>query len=234
MTVEAASPALIEKVRTVVTDAEGQYKIVEPRPGPYSVTFSLAGFSTVKREGLELTTGFTATVNPDLRVGSLEETITVTGASPVVDTQNVRTQNVLSREVLDTVPTGKFLNGFAAFQQSHQHSVFDVLHYGFACLQGRAHDVVRTADRKGRSQLPVSYTFRNRVPVQLTELAAPGFHESHVKLNLGLYGQDQWTIRRLTLNLGLRFDYFNAYNPAQRRPGGEFVKSIGFDCPLRG
>jgi hypothetical protein len=78
VTVEAASPALIEKVRTVVSDGEGQYKVVDLRPGTYSVTFSLAGFSNVKREGVELTTGFTATVNADMKVGSLEETITVT------------------------------------------------------------------------------------------------------------------------------------------------------------
>src|SRR3989441_4642776 len=94
VTVEAASPALIEKVRTVITDNEGQYKIVDLRPGTYAVTFTLPGFSIVKRDGIELTTGFTATVNAELKVGSLEETITVSGASPVVDTQNVRTQNV--------------------------------------------------------------------------------------------------------------------------------------------
>src|SRR3989442_8223444 len=85
VTVEAASPALIEKVRTVVTDDQGQYKILELRPGQYTVAFSLAGFATVKREGIELTTGFTAQVNAELRVGSLEETVTVSGASPVVD-----------------------------------------------------------------------------------------------------------------------------------------------------
>ena len=104
VTVEAASPALIEKVRTVVTDDQGQYKIVDLRPGTYVVSFTLAGFSMVKRDGIELTSGFTAAVNADLRVGSLEETITVSGASPVVDTQNVRSQTVLTREVLDTIP----------------------------------------------------------------------------------------------------------------------------------
>src|SRR5690349_4512529 len=97
--VGAASPPLIEKVRTVVTDSNGQYKIVDLRPGTYTVTFSLAGFSSIKREGLELTTGFTATLNVELKVGAVEETITVSGASPVVDTQNVRTQSVLAREV---------------------------------------------------------------------------------------------------------------------------------------
>src|SRR5688500_9168622 len=114
VTVEAASPALIEKVRTVVTDDQGQYKILDLRPGAYTVTFSLAGFTSVKREGIQLTTGFTAPANAELRVGSIAETVTVSGASPVVDVQNVRTQNVLSREVLDALPTGKTIQGWAS------------------------------------------------------------------------------------------------------------------------
>ena len=114
VTVEAASPALIEKVRTVVTDAQGQYKIVDLRPGTYSVTFTLPGFSVVRREGIELTTGFTATINAEIPVGALGETITVSGASPVVDAQNVSTQNVFSRDVLDALPTLKSLQSYAA------------------------------------------------------------------------------------------------------------------------
>src|SRR5229473_859752 len=93
--VEAASPALIEKVRSVVTDGEGRYSIVDLRPGTYVVTFSLTGFNTFKREGIALTAAFTATVNADMQVGALEETITVTGASSLVDTQNIRQQKVM-------------------------------------------------------------------------------------------------------------------------------------------
>src|SRR5688572_30363074 len=107
VTVEAASPALIEKVRVVLTDAHGNYKVIDLRPGTYSVTFTLPGFSVVKREGVELTTGFTATVNADMTVGSVEETLTVTGASPVVDVQNVRQQLVLTKDLLEALPTGK-------------------------------------------------------------------------------------------------------------------------------
>src|SRR5712692_8050888 len=88
VTVEATSPVLIEKVRTVVTDGEGRYSIVDLRPGTYVVTFTLTGFSTARREGVDLPGGFTATVNAELRVGALEETITVSGAAPLVDTQN--------------------------------------------------------------------------------------------------------------------------------------------------
>ena len=112
--VEVSSPALIEKVRSAVTDGQGQYNIIELRPGRYSVTFTLPGFSTVRREGIELTAGFTAVINAEMRVGAVEETVTVTGASPVVDTQSVRTQNVLSYEVLDRLPTAKNVPGFAA------------------------------------------------------------------------------------------------------------------------
>jgi hypothetical protein len=107
VTVEASSPALIEKLRSVVSDAEGQYKIIDLRPGTYTVTFTLTGFSTVKREGIEISAGFTATINADLRVGGLEETITVSGQSPVVDTQNVIQQKVITRQMLDAVPTSR-------------------------------------------------------------------------------------------------------------------------------
>lgn len=114
VTVEAASPALIEKVRSVITDDQGLYRIVDLRPGVYTVTFTLPGFAVVRREGVELTAGFTATVSADLKVGEVAETITVSGASPIVDIQNVRQQNVISREVLDTVPSGKWVPAYAA------------------------------------------------------------------------------------------------------------------------
>jgi hypothetical protein len=107
VTVEAASPALIEKVRTVVTDGSGQYRIIELRPGAYTVTFTLAGFNTVKREGIELEGTFVATVNAEMRVGALEETITVTGAASVVDTQSARQQAVMSRDVVRDIPTSR-------------------------------------------------------------------------------------------------------------------------------
>src|SRR6187401_1341362 len=84
VTVEASSPALIEGSRTVVTDGQGLYTLVDLRPGAYVVTFSLPGFSTLRREGIELTAGFTATVNAELSLGTLEETITVSGEAPVV------------------------------------------------------------------------------------------------------------------------------------------------------
>jgi len=106
VTVEAASPALIEKVRSVTTDGEGRYSIVDLRPGTYTVTFALTGFSTVKREGIVLQSGFTATVNVSMQVGSLEETITVSGAAPVVDTTSMRKQEILNANELESLPSG--------------------------------------------------------------------------------------------------------------------------------
>ena len=107
VTVEASSPALIEKVRSAVTDGTGQYKITTLRPGVYIVTFTLPGFNVVKRENVELTSDFTATINADMKVGALEETITVSAESPVVDTQSITTRTIMTREVMDAIPTGR-------------------------------------------------------------------------------------------------------------------------------
>ena len=107
VTVEVSSPALIEKVRSATTDGAGQYKIIQLRPGTYLITFTLPGFNVVKRGNIELTSDFTAPVNAELKVGTVEETITVTAESPVVDTQSVTTRTVMTREVLDAIPTGR-------------------------------------------------------------------------------------------------------------------------------
>ncbi len=107
VTVEVASPALIEKTRSAITDGSGQYKIEALRPGIYTVTFTLPGFNTVKRDGVELTSDFTATINGEMKVGAVEETITVSAESPVVDVQNITTRTVMTREMLDTIPTGR-------------------------------------------------------------------------------------------------------------------------------
>ena len=114
VTVEAASPALIEKVRSVISDSQGNYQIVDLRPGMYTVTFTLPGFGTYKRDGIELRTAFTATVNGEMKVGALEETVTVTGAAPTVDVHNVRSENLLSRKVIDTLPNSMSQQAFAA------------------------------------------------------------------------------------------------------------------------
>ena len=117
VTVEAASPVLIEKVRSAMTDGSGQYRIVDLRPGTYGVTFSLTGFSSVKREGVELTGRFVATINADLKVGTLEETITVNAESPIVDVQSVRRQTTLTNEMLTTVPNARSWYAIASLFQ---------------------------------------------------------------------------------------------------------------------
>jgi hypothetical protein len=115
VTVEAASPVLIEKVRTAVTDDQGQYKIIDLRPGTYTITFTLSGFASLRREGVELPAAFTATVNADLRVGAVEETITVSGQSPTVDVQSTLRQNVLSSQVLDSLPSLRTPQSFVPY-----------------------------------------------------------------------------------------------------------------------
>ena len=107
VTVEASSPALIEKVRTAVTDDRGLFRIVNLPPGTYSVTFALPGFNQVKRDGIELTGSFTAQIDAEMAVGGVTETITVTGASPIVDVQSIRRQTTISNEVLTSIPTAR-------------------------------------------------------------------------------------------------------------------------------
>jgi hypothetical protein len=114
VTVEASSPALIEKVRSVITDSDGLYQIVDLRPGEYAVTFALPGFSGVKRDGIQLTTSFTATVNVELSVGALEETIVVSGQAAAVDTRNVVQRQVLTEEVRSALPIGRSIQTMAA------------------------------------------------------------------------------------------------------------------------
>ena len=108
--IETASPVLIEKVRCTISDAAGQYRIEDLRPGTYAVTFTLPGFTTFRRENVELTGSFVATINAELRVGALEETVVVTGASPIVDVQSARRQTTLNNDVIRSIPTVRNYN----------------------------------------------------------------------------------------------------------------------------
>jgi hypothetical protein len=126
VTVEASSDVLIEKTRTVVTDGEGRYTIVDLRPGTYLVVFTLTGFNAFRREGIELPTNFTMTINADLRVGALEESITVTGDAPVVDVQSTQRTTVLNRDLLDALPTARNYSGLAALMPGVKMSNTDV------------------------------------------------------------------------------------------------------------
>lgn len=113
VTVEAASDVLIEKVKSATTDANGSYRIGDLRPGTYVVTFTMPGFNIYKRENLQLSAEFTATINAELTVGTLEETVTVTGASPVVDVTTATRTQTLDREAIDAIPTGRTIQGMA-------------------------------------------------------------------------------------------------------------------------
>jgi hypothetical protein len=116
VTVEAASPALLEKVRTTVTNGSGQYQIIQLPPGIYSVTFSLTGFQGFKRDAVELNGTFVASINAELKLGNLNETITVTGETPLVDVRSASVQKVVTKEVVDAIPTGRLGINLAALQ----------------------------------------------------------------------------------------------------------------------
>ena len=123
-TVEVASPVLIEKVRTAVSDGTGQYRITDLLPGAYTLTFTLTGFSTVKREGVALTGSGVTTINVDMRVGNVAETVNVTGETPVVDVQSTRRQEVLTQEVIRAVPATRGYNAILAMIPSVNTSAF--------------------------------------------------------------------------------------------------------------
>jgi hypothetical protein len=116
VSVEASSPVLIEKTRTVVSDGAGRYQIVSLLPGTYTVTFTLQGFASVKREGVEVTGTATAAINAEMKVGALAETITVTGETPLVDVQSASVQRVVTKDVIDNIPTGRLGINLAALQ----------------------------------------------------------------------------------------------------------------------
>ena len=113
VTVEAASPALIERVRAVTTDSSGVYRIVDLRPGVYTVTFTLPGFNSVRVENFELRADFTATVNAEMNVGELNETISVTSEAPLVDVQSTNRSAVYDKEVLESLPNNRQIQSLA-------------------------------------------------------------------------------------------------------------------------
>ena len=150
--VEAASPELIEKVRTAVTDGTGRYRIENLRPGTYTVTFTLPGFSTVKREGIELTGSFTATVNTEMKVGALQETVVVSGETPIVDVQSARRETVVSKDLIAGLPTTGGYSSLLALVPGIVGGTRDVQTGPCACtfsshgalLAGRANEEGRT------------------------------------------------------------------------------------------
>jgi hypothetical protein len=126
VTVEAASPALIEKTRTATTDGRGRYEIVGLRPGDYTLTFTLPGFSTVRRENLTLMGEFTATIDADMKVGAIEETVTVSGESPIIDITNAKRERVMTSEVIESLPSSRIHSSLAQLVPGIQTANQDV------------------------------------------------------------------------------------------------------------
>src|SRR5690242_16953069 len=126
VTVEATSPALIEKSKSTTTNEAGQYRLVDLRPGTYAVTFALSGFSTVRRNDIVLETNFTAPINVEMKLGQVAESVTVTGASPVVDVQTSQRREVVNQELLESLPTGRNFQLMAGTVPSVTTGVFDV------------------------------------------------------------------------------------------------------------
>ena len=114
VTVEVSNPELIGGVRAAVTDGQGRYTVIDLRPGSYTLTYSLAGFGTQIREDVILAGDVAFTVDISMAVGTVEETITVSGESPVVDIQQAENTAVLTQETLEFIPTGRSIYNFAA------------------------------------------------------------------------------------------------------------------------
>ena len=185
VTVEASSPALIEKTRTAVTDGSGQYQITNLPPGTYAITFSLQGFSTLVREGVELTGGGVTTINAELRVGAVAESVTVTGETPVVDVQSARQQTVLSGDVVRALPASRGYGNYLAAIPGHpgdrlQHRRRDehqLLHRPRRPRQrgrrpDRRHERRLAVQRRRRVQLRLRHEQRDRSPG--VDLRRPG------------------------------------------------------------
>jgi len=187
VTVEASSPALIEKTRTVVTDGEGQYKIVDLRAGLYTVTFTLPGFNVVKREGIELTAAFTATVNAEMRVGGVEETITVSGQSPLIDTQSVTQRRPMTHDVIDDLPTGRTFQNVSVLVPGVQVAI------GSQDVGGTGGERYQTLSVHGSrtDQMPLVF---NNMPFNNMNNTGGGYNTT-LMMNTG-------TVQEMTVNTG--------------------------------
>ena len=178
-TVEASSPALIEKTRTAVADGNGQYQITNLPPGTYSITFSIPGFSTLVREGVELSGGGVTSINADLRVGAVAESVTVTGETPIVDVQSARQQTVLSGDVVRALPAsrgyGNYLAAIPAIQATGFNTGLATNTNFFTARGGRANEGVIQIDGlnvgspfNGGGVSNYAYDMNNSIEVQVS------------------------------------------------------------------
>lgn len=179
-TVEAASPVLIERTRSVITDGQGRYSVINLRPGTYKVTFTLTGFSTSVRDGIVLPADFTATVNAQLAVGALEETVTVSGQSPLVDVQQAARTQVITRDLLDALPTTRNMQSIGYLAQGVRLSRPDV---GGAQMMEQVNMRVH-----GASQLHTTIQIDGM-------LVSPAFSDGAIQnyINQGAFGEMSFT-----------------------------------------
>lgn len=163
VTVEVSSPVMIEGSRVAVTDGQGRYAMTLLRPGTYRLTYTLAGFSTLVREGIELQAAFTANVDVELSVGDLEETITVSGESPTVDVQRVQQRLVITSEVIDALPMNKDWSQIGVTTVAISGNVQDVGganpgHHAYLSVHGSdARDGMRRMDGMNMGMLTCGY-----------------------------------------------------------------------------
>ena len=126
VTVEVSSPALIGGAQSVVTDERGQYRFVDLRPGTYTISCALPGFQRVRIEGVALRASFTATVNAEMATASVEETVTVSGASPVIDIKTNVSERSIDQTLLEEVPTSRGIFAVAALVPGMTTNIPDV------------------------------------------------------------------------------------------------------------
>jgi hypothetical protein len=125
VTITAISPALLGQ-QSSVTSETGNYRFPAVPPGTYTLTYELPGFNTVKREGIQITLGFTANINVELALATLQETVTVTGESPVIDTSSTRVQQNFKLEQLESIPNGRDMWALLAVTPAVQMGRIDV------------------------------------------------------------------------------------------------------------
>ena len=181
VTVEATSPAMIEGATTsVVTDNQGRYRFEAMRPGTYKLTFSLTGFGTVVREGVSLPSNFTATVNAEMKVGALEETINVSGTAPQVDVQQASRTTVIARDVIDSLPISRNVMGLGVLAAGVKPNTPDVGGIADDRAGRPARPRPRRLRRRAAGRGHVDPELRGRVAELLRRHAAVGNDGDHL------------------------------------------------------
>lgn len=203
VTIEASSPALIEGTRAGVSDAQGVYRIVDLRPGTYRVAFTLPGFRSFVRDGIALTSAFTATVNGEMEVGAVEETVTVTGAAPVVDTQNVAAREVFTRDTVEALPIAKSTGVWASL------------------IPAMRQPPPAAADSGATGGVDVGATQSERSQAQVTVHGAPDdirVVRDGMEAMRGVYSMNRVDTQEITVQMG--------GNPAEAETGGVRINII--------